>query len=77
MAMFYTFKIAGAGMKAQSDRMRVVAENLANADSTGGPGDTPYRRKVVVFENVLNKELGFKTVRVASQSEDSSPVYQS
>ena len=39
--------IAAAGMRVQSDRMKVIAENIANADSTSPtPGADPYRRKV-------------------------------
>ncbi|MCE2926404.1 MAG: flagellar basal body rod protein FlgC [Rickettsiales bacterium] len=68
-----TLKIAAAGMKAQGDRLRVIAENVANADSTSTkPGGEPYRRKLVIFENVLNKELGVETVRVAKRTYDMS-----
>ncbi|MGE3714553.1 MAG: flagellar basal body rod protein FlgC [Alphaproteobacteria bacterium] len=68
-----TLKIAAAGMKAQRDRLRVVAENIANANSTGStPGAEPYRRQLVLFKNVLDKELGIKTVRVGSRIEDMS-----
>ncbi|MDX2112212.1 MAG: flagellar basal body rod protein FlgC [Alphaproteobacteria bacterium] len=68
-----TLKIAAAGMKAQGDRLRIIAENVANADSTSTqPGGEPYRRKVVIFENALNKELGVETVRVAKRTYDMS-----
>lgn len=68
-----TLKIAAAGMKAQSDRLRVVAENIANADSTATtPGGEPYRRQVVLFKNVLDKELGIKTVQVVQRTQDNS-----
>ena len=44
------------GMNAQGTRLRVIAENLANADSTAQtPGGEPYRRKVVTFKSVLDK----------------------
>jgi len=66
--------ISRAGMQAQGDRLRVVAENIANADSTATtPGGTPYRRKLVVFENMLNKELGVNTVKVTKRPLDQSP----
>ena len=65
--------IAASGMKAQGDRLRVVAENIANADSTGRtPDELPYRRKLVVFQNVLDKELGVATVKVAKRTFDMS-----
>ncbi|MDE3060116.1 MAG: flagellar basal body rod protein FlgC [Pseudomonadota bacterium] len=68
-----SLQIAAAGMHAQGDRLRVVAENIANADSTAStPGGTPYRRKVVVFQNMLDKELGIQTVKVAKRGYDMS-----
>jgi len=58
-----TMKIATSGMKAQSMRLRVVSENVANAASTGNaPGADPYRRKTVTFQNVLDRKLGAEVV---------------
>lgn len=69
-----SLKISAAGMKAQSDRLRVVAENVANANSTArGPDGDPYRRKLVVFQNVLDKELGAEMVKVTKRTFDTSP----
>ncbi len=65
--------IASSGMKAQGDRLRVVAENIANADSTGKtPGEEPYRRKMVLFKDTLDKELGVSTVKVSARTHDMS-----
>ena len=62
--------ISAAGMAAQSSRLRVVAENIANRDSTGqSPGADPYRRKTVTFDNRLDRALGARTVRVARVGE--------
>ena len=59
-------RISAAGMQAQSMRLRVVAENLANRDSTGqSPGAEPYRRKTISFANRLDRSLGARTVQVA------------
>jgi flagellar basal-body rod protein FlgC len=59
-------RISAAGMAAQSTRLRVVAENLANRDSTGeAPGADPYRRRTVTFAQRLDRALGVETVRVA------------
>lgn len=59
-------RISAAGMQAQSTRLRVVAENLANRDSTGqSPGAEPYRRKTVTFAGRLDRALGVETVQVA------------
>ncbi|MFN3076735.1 MAG: flagellar basal body rod protein FlgC [Alphaproteobacteria bacterium] len=60
-----TGQIAASGMKAQSTRLRIVSENLANADSLSQvPGGDPYRRKVVVFKNAVNAETGVNAVKV-------------
>lgn len=68
-----SMKIAASGMRAQSDRLRIIAENIANADSAGNTaGSQPYRRKMVVFKNVLDKELGIETVKVAKRTTDKS-----
>lgn len=69
-----TLHIAAAGMQAQGHRLRVVAENLANAGSVAeAPGQDPYRRQLVTFENVMNKELGVNQVQVGNVTFDRSP----
>ena len=69
--------IAASGMEAQTTRLRVIAENLANQDTTGSkPGADPYRRKTVTFENRLNRQLGADTVRVKQVGRDSSEFQQ-
>jgi flagellar basal-body rod protein FlgC len=56
-------EISAAGMRAQSGRIRVVAENVANAQSTAaGPGEEPYRRQVPVFASVLDRKIGARLV---------------
>ncbi len=73
MQLSDSLAIASSGMKAQGDRLRVVSENIANADSTGKtPNEEPYRRKVVIFQNALDKELGISTVKVAKRTNDMS-----
>lgn len=59
-------RISSSGMQAQSARLRVVAENIANRDSTGeAPGADPYRRKTVTFARRLDRTAGVETVQVA------------
>jgi len=54
---------SASGLRAQSVRMRVISENIANQNSMGdGPGDDPYRRKVVTFRNQMDRALGVNTV---------------
>ncbi|HYP06940.1 MAG TPA: flagellar basal body rod protein FlgC [Bryobacteraceae bacterium] len=50
MSLFTTLSVAASGMAAQRTRAEVLAENLANADTTRTPDGGPYRRKDVVFE---------------------------
>jgi flagellar basal-body rod protein FlgC len=55
--------ISAAGMAAQSLRLRVVAENMANQDSTGeSPGADPYRRRTVNFSSTLDRALGVQVL---------------
>ncbi|MFQ5346476.1 MAG: flagellar basal body rod protein FlgC [Rhodothalassiaceae bacterium] len=57
--------ISAAALKAQTLRMRVIAENLANQDSeAASPNEDPYRRKLVTFRNVLDRALGIEKVAV-------------
>lgn len=60
-----TMRIATAGLKVQSARLRVTAENLANADSTAPvPGGDPYRRKTIAVGPVRDRESGLELVEV-------------
>ena len=57
--------IAASGMRAQGFRLKVVAQNIANASSTADrTGAEPYRRKIVTFANVLDRELDAKLVEI-------------
>ena len=69
-----SLKIAAAGMHAQSARLRVTSENLANAQSTAQePGADPYRRKTISFANALDRATGAELVQVRRYGEDRSP----
>jgi flagellar basal-body rod protein FlgC len=69
--------ISARGMDAQTARLRVIAENIANQDSTGStPGADPYRRKTISFENRLDRELGAETVQVRKVDTDRSEFPQ-
>ena len=57
--------IAAAGMKVQGARLRVIAENVANADTTATePGGEPYRRKTILFGSEFQKHLDAELVTV-------------
>lgn len=65
--------ISSAGMEAQTSRLRVIAENLANQDTTGSkPGADPYRRKTVTFAEALDPAVGVQTVAVKRIGKDMS-----
>jgi flagellar basal-body rod protein FlgC len=74
MDFIKSIAIAASGMRAQSGRMRIISENIANADSTAtAPGGDPYRRRIVTFHAELDRELGANVVelgRVATDSGD-------
>lgn len=63
--------ISARGMQVQTTRLRTIAENLANQDTTAStPQGEPYRRKLIAFENRVDRELGAETVRVKDISPD-------
>ncbi len=65
--------ISARGMQAQTTRLRVIAENLANQDTTGStPGAEPYRRRTVTFANALDRAAGVETVKVRKVGRDPS-----
>ena len=69
-----SLRIAGAGLEAQSVRLRVISENIANSQSTGAtPGADPYRRQTVTFANELDRAAGLNLVTVKSVGYDASP----
>ncbi|AWJ89374.1 flagellar basal-body rod protein FlgC [Azospirillum brasilense] len=66
MDLYTSMAVSASGMKAQGTRLKTIAENLANANTTAEtPGDLPYRRKVVMFQNALDRQMGVDLVRVA------------
>ena len=68
-----TMGIATSGLRAQSGRMRVISENIANVDSTAQTaGGDPYRRKVPTFTSTLDRTLDARTVALGRVKPDSS-----
>ncbi len=65
---------AATGLRAQTVRIRISAENLANADTTAStPGGDPYRRKAPVFRTFYDREMGADGVRVTGARQDMTP----
>lgn len=72
-ALSAALKVAASGLGAQSERLRVVSENLANAQSTGSaPGADPYRRKTISFASELDRASGASLVNINSIDRDHS-----
>ena len=66
--------VAASGLKAQSGRMRVIAENIANADSApASRGAEPYRRKIPTFTSHMDRETGASLVEAGRVKRDGAP----
>ena len=66
--------IAASGMRAQTERLKVVSQNIANAESIGTrEGEDPYRRKVLTFKNVMDRNMEIEKVDIGKQGYDDAP----
>jgi len=75
--LFKSMRISTAGMKVQGARLRVISENVANADSLPTkPGEIPYRRKKILFKNELDREMDVNLVHVHKVKEDSKANFK-
>ena len=73
MDFIKSIAIAASGMRAQTGRMRIISENIANADSTAAtPGGDPYRRRIVTFRAQLDQQLGAYVVELGPVAGDKS-----
>ena len=73
MDFLKTMTIAASGLRAQAGRMRIISENIANADSTPAtPGGNPYRRKVPTFSSELDRSLEARVVSMGKVGTDNS-----
>jgi len=69
--LFSAMSISANGMRAQSERVRVISENMANADTAAPtPGEDPYTRQFITFKNELDRQAGVKMVEVDSIEQD-------
>ncbi|WP_306118266.1 MULTISPECIES: flagellar basal body rod protein FlgC [unclassified Roseitalea] len=70
-------KVAGSGLQAESVRLRVVSENIANANSTGDtPGEVPYGRKLVSFRTIMDRSAPGAMVEIDRIALDRAPFMQ-
>jgi len=73
MDLMDSLAISAAGMRAHGERLRVISENLANADSVSEvAGGDPYRRKTISFQNELDRQSGLDLVKVRKVGLDPS-----
>lgn len=74
--LFKSLQIAGAGARAQSKRLKVIAENLSGSQITPTkPGEKPYTRKTISFKNKLDRKAGINKVEVKSVRRDTKTPY--
>ena len=71
--MFKIFNVSGSAVSAQTQRLNVVASNLANADTVAGPDRQAYKARQVVFSTTPMGEVGTAGVNVSQITEDNSP----
>jgi flagellar basal-body rod protein FlgC len=68
-----SIQASAAGMRVQSERLKIITQNIANSEVTGTtPGAEPYRRKQLVIKNVYDANLGAEVVKVDSVMQDKS-----
>ena len=69
-ALSASLTVASSGLEAQSTRMRIVSENLANATSTGRTaGADPYQRKTITFDAAMDRASGAQLAKVMTRAE--------
>ncbi|MFP5397272.1 MAG: flagellar basal body rod protein FlgC [Gammaproteobacteria bacterium] len=73
MSLMNIFHVAGSAVSAQSQRLNVVASNLANADTVAGPDGQAYKARQVTFATHFFGETGNAGVRVSTVREDATP----
>jgi len=73
MSMFSIFNVSGSAVSAQSQRLNVVASNLANADAVAGPDGQAYKSRQVVFETVRLGSDASSGVKVSAIKETNEP----
>ena len=77
MSMFSIFTVSGSAISAQSQRLNIVASNLANADAVAGPDGQAYRGRQLVFETVPMGSDAAAGVRVSAVRENQDPLKRS
>lgn len=74
MGIFNTMRISASGLSAERLRMDTITSNITNATTTRGEDGKPYVRKIAVFQENLDKELGLGGIKAVGIVEDKSPL---
>jgi flagellar basal-body rod protein FlgC len=76
--LLHALSTSASGLRAQSERMKVIAQNIANSDSTAtNPGEEPYRRKMIFFRNEVDPKTGANVVVVDKINRDLKSSFKS
>lgn len=68
--------ISASGMRAQGTRIRVISENIANADTAATtPGGDPYQRQMITFKNIMDRETDLTMVKVGEINKDTKTEF--
>lgn len=74
--LYNAITLSTHGMKAQTTRIRVISENIANADTAAAtPNENPYTRKTITFKNVMDRNIDANTVEVSKIQDDRKKPY--
>lgn len=74
--LFSSMQISAFGMRAQGERIRVISENVANADTAAGtPDEDPYARRIITFKNEMDRQIGVDLVEVDKIESQPNPVF--
>lgn len=74
--MFSALSISAHGMKAQGERTRVIAENIANVNTAANmPDEEPYTRKLITFKNEMDRAEKQRLVKVDDVTDDIRTEY--
>ncbi len=77
MEIMNAIGISASGMRAQGERLRVISQNIANADTAAtAPGEDPYRRKTITFKTVMDKSMGAEIVKDGGIAEDNKTPFR-
>ncbi len=74
--IYNAITISAQGMRVQGTRIKVISENIANADTAAtAPGEDPYTRQQVSFKNTLDRKLGVNLVHIGDITKDTATPY--